>query len=344
MSTPSPSARAYRRLGYLALAHAIAVFVGFLVSEGGIVLRPDVEVGITWRMRLWIALITLWFFWPLVLALHRGRSALRFALFTLIGAVLLWPSLQFYNTFAPEALGLPFGMRMTPVSAWKYTSAYLAGRREAKKDVSAGILAIEDAGRLPGYERWDAPILRERFKIEIKTIAGSVVDETSIGHRDGYNDVSCLEIDRRFGWNRVDAARDEALQEQYDRGEQLVKELTKRLSSLASDAKITTKLIRPHINGHRLKGPTAEQQLAPFVHAVEQAVIAAVPEDTPAFELNISATLEPNSRPSFQISGSPNSPQPVSQAISNKLDAMPPPEWSDGSLSIAFDFLVRPPR
>jgi hypothetical protein len=343
MSTPSPSARAYRRLGYLALAHAIAVFVGFLVSEGGILL-PEVGVGITWRGRLWIALITLWFFWPLILALHRGRSALRFAVFTLLGALLLWPSLRFYDTSAPEELGLPLGMRMNPVSVWKYGTAYLAGRFDAKKDVSAGILAIEDAGLLPGHERWDGPILRERFKIEIKTIAGSVVDETCIGHRDGYNDVSVREIDRRFGWDRVQAARGEFLHEQYLRDEQSVKELTKRLSSLPSDAKVTTELIRPDIDGHPLKDPTAEQRLAPFVHAVEQSVMDAVPEDTPAFKLNISATILPNSRPSFQISGSPNPPQSVSQAISNKLDAMPPPGWSEGSLFVAFDFLIRPPR
>jgi hypothetical protein len=212
MNTPSPSARAYRRLGYLALAHAIALFgLGFLLQEGGI--------EITWRLRLWLALITLWFFWPLILALHRGRSALRFAVFILLSAILLWPSLQFYNTHAPEAFGLPF-MNMNPVSAWKYSSAYLAGRSEAKKDVSAGILAIEDAGLLPGNERWDGPILRERYQIEIKTIAGSVVDEISLGHRDGYNSVSVGEIDRRFGWDRVDAARGEAFREQGVREEQ----------------------------------------------------------------------------------------------------------------------------
>jgi hypothetical protein len=333
----SSSPRAYRRLGYVALAHAIALFgLGFLLDEGGI--------EITWRMRLWIALITLWFLWPLILALHRGRSALRFAIFALVSVILLWPSLRFYNIFAPEAFGLPSGMRMNPVSGWKYGSAYLAGRSEAKKDISAGILAIEDAGLLPGHQRWDGPILRERFKIEIKTIAGSVVDETSIGHRDGYNDVSSREIDRRFGWDRVDAAREEALQEQYVHREQSVKELTKRLSGLPSDAKVTTELIRPDIDGRPPKDPVAEQRLAPFVHTVEQSVMDAVPEDTPAFELHISATLTPNSRPSFQISGSPNSPQSVSQAISNKLDAMPPPEWSEGSLSVAFDFLIRPPR
>ena len=262
----------------------------------------------------------------------------------LLAAVVLFPSLRFYDTFAPDAFGLPLGMRMNPVSAWKYGTAYLAGRSEARKDISAGILAIEDAGLLPGYERWDGPILRERFKIEIKTIAGSVVDETSIGHRDGYNSVSVREIDRRFGWDRVQTARGEALQEQGVREEQSIKELTKRLSSLPSEAKVITELIRADIDGHRPKDPAAEQRLAPFVHAVEQMVTDAVPDDTPAFELNISATLVPNSRPSFQISGSPNSPQSVSQAISNKLNAMPPPEWSEGSLSVAFDFLIRPPR
>ena len=197
---------------------------------------------------------------------------------------------------------------------------------------------------LPGHERWDGRILRERFQIEIKTIPGSVADETSFGHRDGYNSISIREIDRRIGWDRVQAARSEALQQQYDGQEQSVKELTKRLSSIPPDAKVTTQLIRPYVDNFPLKDPAVEQQLALFVHAVEQSVMDAVPEDTPAFQLNISVKAEPNSRPSFQISGSPNSPPSVSQAIWNNLEAMPSPEWTKGSLSVAFDFLVRSPR
>jgi hypothetical protein len=338
MDTPSPSARAYRRLGYLALAHSVVLLglSAFLITSEG--------SEKAWFARVWVGLVTLWFLWPLVLALHRGRSALRFAVFALLSAVLLWPSLRFYNMFAPDVVGLPGGMHMNPVSAWKYSSAYLAGRSDAKKDLSAGILAIGDAGLLPGHERWDGPILRERFQIQIRTIAGSVVDETSLGHQAGYNSVSVREIDRRFGWDRVQAARGEAFREQSVREEQSVKELTKRLSSLSPNAKVTTELIRPYVDGHLLKDPAAEQRLAPFVHAVEQSVLDATPEDTPAFELHISVTLTSNSRPWFQIYGLANSPQSVSQAISNKLNATPPPEWSEGSLSVAFDFLIRPPR
>jgi len=336
MNTPSASARAYRRLGYLALAHAVAVFgLGFLLFSGGI---ED-----AWHVRLWIALVTLWWFWPVALALHRGRTVLRFAVFALLSAIVLWPSLGFYNTVAPEAFGLPGGMKMNPVSAWKYSSAYLAGRSDAQKDLSAGILAIEDAGLLPGHERWDGRVLRERYQIEIKTIAGSVVDETSLGHRDGYNSVSIREIDCRFGWDHVQAARGEELREQGVRAEQSLKELSKRLSSLRPNAKVTTELIRPYVDGHPLKDVAAQQRLAPFVHAVEQSVLDATPEDSPAFELHISVTLTPNSRPWFQIYGLADSPPSVSQAISNNLNATPPPEWSEGSLSVAFDFLIRPP-
>jgi hypothetical protein len=340
MIRPLSAARAYRRFGYLALAHALAI-LGLLALFFELQSRGLEGV---WFRHFWIGLVTLWFLWPVVLAFHRGWSALRLGVFALLSAVLLWPSLQTYYIYAPEALGLPWGMKMSPVSALKYSRAYLAGRSDAKKDVSAGILAIEDASLVPGHERWDGRILHERFQIEIKTIAGSIVDETSIGHQAGYNSVSIREIDRRFGWDRVQAARDDALQERYVRSEQLVKELTKRLSTIPPDAKVAVQLIRVCVNGWPPKDATTEQRLAPFVHAIEQIVMDAVPEDTPAFELHVSAALEPSSRPSFQISGSANSPQPVSQAISTKLDAMPLPDWSEGSLSAAFDFLIRPPR
>lgn len=210
----SPSVRAYRRLGYVALAHAV-VLVGLAVlslNNWG-----STDAGGDWLLRLWVALVTLWFLWPLVLALQRGRSVLRFALFVFVGSALLWPSLRFYDFLAPDVFGLPGGMKMNPVSVWKYSSAYLAGRSQARNDLSAGILAIEDAALIPGHERWDGQVLRERYQIEIRTIAGQVVDERSIGHQAGYNSVSIREIDRRFGWDRVQAARGEALQERYER-------------------------------------------------------------------------------------------------------------------------------
>lgn len=336
MDRISRSARTYLWLGCGALAHAIVA--------GGLWYFPfPTSDPNHWSESLWVGAITLWFFWPIILALHAGRSWRRFAVFAFLGSALLWPSLGRYNDFAPEALGLPPGMKMNPVSAWKYSNAYLAGRAQAKRDIAGGILAIEDAGLKPGHERWDGPVLRERFRIEIRTIEGSTLTEKEFGHREGYNSVSLREIDRRFGWDRVQAARGEALRELSERDEQAVRELTQRLSTIPPTSKVITRLIRPYLDYQPLKNPAAERRLASVVRAIEQVVVDAVPEDTSSFELHVTAKLEPGSRPSFEMSSPLDAPRSVWQAILNKLDTMPPPEWSEGSLWVQFDFLIRPP-
>lgn len=340
MSTPSPSARAYRRLGYLALAHAISLFgFGFLFLEGG---TED-----AWRLRLWVALVTLWFFWPVALALHRGRSALRFAVFMLLATVVALPSLWSYNRIAPRVFGLPWVVSMNPWSMWQYYSAYRAGEAQARKDIAAGILVIEESGLGAGGGPEVQRILLERYHIELRAVAGCVVDESIIGHEAGYNAVSEPEIDRRFGRDRVDAAREEGYQlqrEQYAREEQSIRDLTKRLSSIPPDAKVITELIRPYLDNLPEKDSAAEQELAQFVKAVEKSVVDAVPEETPSFKLHVIARLAPKIRPSFEMSGSLNSPRPAWQAISNNLDALPSPEWNNRPFSIAFDFLIQPPH
>lgn len=263
-----------------------------------------------------------------------------------LAAVVLFPSLRFYNMIAPSAFGLPWVVSMNPVSIWKYYSAYQTGRTEAKRDVAANVLAIEESG-LPGpglahYVR----ILRERHQIEVRRVAGCVVDEKIEGHQAGYNEVSEREIDRRVGLGRIEEAREEADRvgaEIYAREEQLRKDLTKRVSSIPPNAKVITELISPYLDNQPLEDAAAEQELAQFVKAVEKIVVDAVRDDTPSFKLRVLAKLAPEVRPSFEMSGSLNSPESVWEAISKNLDAMPAPEWTNGSLSVAFDFLVRPP-
>jgi len=78
-------------------------------------------------------------------------------------------------------------------------SAYRAGRSDAEKDVRENRLIIETFGLPP---RWDgdyAKLLEQRYRIEVRTVAGCMVDEKIVGHAKGYNEVSKAEIQRRFG-------------------------------------------------------------------------------------------------------------------------------------------------
>jgi hypothetical protein len=336
MSIPSPSARSYRRLGYLALAHA-----GALVALTAFVLQNS---DLAWLRHLWVGLFTLWFFWPVVLVLHPGRSALRLAVFALVSAVLLFPSLRWYDLFAAEALGFPDGVGANPLSAWLYFSAYRAGRAEAQKDVAAGILAIEEYGFGAGAGL-AAGILRERYQIEIRATAGCMVDEKIIGHAAGYNKVSEAEIDRRVGRDRVDAAREEGARlgaEQHERVERYSKDLAKRLSGFPSDSKITLETLHLWTDGEIEIGTEAEQDLVQSVRAVERFIAEIIPPDAPGFELHVSGRLTPTESPIFEApSASLSCPRPVYDKIYKDLPSLPLPQWNRVKLSMSLNYAVR---
>jgi hypothetical protein len=61
-----------------------------------------------WRLHhLWVGLASLWLLWPLVLALHPGRSALRLALPLGISVAFLIPCTRAYRAMAPVTFDLP---------------------------------------------------------------------------------------------------------------------------------------------------------------------------------------------------------------------------------------------
>jgi hypothetical protein len=340
MRTPSSAIRSYRRLGYLALAHALAVS---LLGVALVVFPEGTASENAWLLRLWVAVVTLWFLWPVVLALHRGRSPLRFAVFVFLAAVLLLPSLRFYNIFAPTAFGFPIGVDLNPLRAWKYFSAYRTGRAHAERDVAAGILAIEESGLGAGTGH-SVRLLRERYGIEIRAIAGCIVDENILGHEAGYNAVSEAEIDRRVGRDRVAAAREEGYRldaQDRAREEQYFKDLAERLSSFSPDSKITLESARPWSAGHSKIAPEAEEEVAQLVHALERFIVEAIPEDAPAFQLHVFAKLTPNERPKFETTASLSSPQPVYQKIYNGLPNLRLPAWNRGQLSLVLNFTIR---
>jgi hypothetical protein len=333
----------YRRLGYLALAHASVISV---LGMALVVIPGATDSDNDWLLRLWVGVATLWFLWPIVLALHRGRSPLRFAVFLSLAVVLLLPSLRFYNIFAPTTFGFPIGVDLNPLRAWKYFSAYRTGRADAERDVAAGILAIEESGLGSGTGH-SVRLLRERYGIEIRAVAGCIVNERILGHEAGYNAVSEAEIGRRVGSDRVAAARKEGYKldaEDRARQQQYFKDLAKRLSSFSADSKIALESVQPWADGHSEIDPEAEEELAQFVQAVERFIMEAIPEDAPAFRLRVSASLTPTERPKFETSASLSSPQPVYQKIYNGLPNLPLPKWNRDQMSLAMDFAIRPTR
>ena len=88
--------------------------------------------------------------------------------------------------------------------------AYLAGRAAAERDTKRGILAVESVGLKPEWSGEYVRLLKRRYNIEDRCVAGCVVDDKIIGHLRGYNEVSNAEITRRFGSDIFDRTDNEA--------------------------------------------------------------------------------------------------------------------------------------
>ena len=78
---------------------------------------------------------------------------------------------------------------------------YQAGSVEARHDLATGKLAVETYGFPVECSSEYAQLLRERHGIELRPVAGCVVDARIAGHARGYNEIMMPEIERRFGTN-----------------------------------------------------------------------------------------------------------------------------------------------
>ena len=194
--------RTYRWLGALALAHALLVSL-LIICFFDAFHQPSLA-------RCWFALATLWFLSPIVLILHRGRSWRGCFGFFVGSTLLLLPSFtEYFVGTGPWVLGLPPAVELEPISVSQYCRAWWAGRVQAKSDVAEGILAREVYGFGGGGPA--AEILRKRYNIQTRALAGCIVDAKIVGHAAGYNAVSNAEIERRVGRARIKAAEAEGL-------------------------------------------------------------------------------------------------------------------------------------
>ncbi len=87
---------------------------------------------------------------------------------------------------------------------------YLAGRAAAQRDIQHGVLATESAGLPAEWSDEYVSLLRRRYGIEDRAVAGCMVDDKITGHIIGYNEVSDAEIKRRFGSDVFDRTAKDA--------------------------------------------------------------------------------------------------------------------------------------
>ena len=206
MSALSATVRTHRIIGGLAVVHAL-IIAGVVIGMGLYGLFPA-----GW---LWIAFVTLWLAWPVALLVHRGRS-LRRVLIPLSVSVLLiwWFAWSDYTISAPAAAGLPLGVSIYPRDLHAYFTARQQGRTAAERDISNGVLAVEEYG-MPKPQQF-REMLQQRYHIDLRQIAGDTdVTAKVMGHAKGYNEIAAAEIARRFGAQTLQQTEDEAWKEYW---------------------------------------------------------------------------------------------------------------------------------
>jgi hypothetical protein len=83
----------------------------------------------------------------------------------------------------------------TPASG----AAIALGEKEAKNDLGQGKLAVESYGKPVIFRETYQKLLKQRYGIEVRTVAGCAVDDQIAGHAEGYNKAMNAEIQKRFG-------------------------------------------------------------------------------------------------------------------------------------------------
>jgi hypothetical protein len=331
--------RTYRWLGALALAHGLLVsllIIFFFDAFHRSSLAP-----------LWFALATLWFLWPVVLILHRGRSWKRCLIFLSLSAFFFLPSLPDYALHnGPWVVGLPFGVDLEPISISRYSLAWWAGRTEAEKDVAKGILAREVYGFGAGGGH-AAKILRERYHIETRPVADCIVDEKIVGHATGYNEISEKEIDRRVGLARVKAAEAEGFlldRQTTARREQYWRDLARRFSIFPGDSNVILRSVtvfgKPPYTDFNPLEPALEKQLGNVVREIEKFVKNAIPKQSAAFELRVRALLAPARPTDYEVGSSRDCPREIYDRIWRGLPEHVLPPWQGDELSVSLEFVI----
>ena len=112
---------------------------------------------------------------------------------------------------------LIFTFGLSSFAAWEF-SASIRGRLMAQFDVLRGRYEVLAVGKPAASRPEFARLLRERYGIELRVVAGCGVTDSLLAYVDGYNTVSASAANRRFGHNvfeevAIDARRNWKLQQ-----------------------------------------------------------------------------------------------------------------------------------
>jgi hypothetical protein len=324
----------YQKIVVFAVLHSLALF-GFGIA----IFVANNE----WVTRLWVALATLWFFWPVVLVLHSRGSLRRLVASIALSIALPVPFFRMYNEFAASVFGWPDGFSIMPRNAFEWTHGYLAGRSEAKRDLNNGHLALEEI--YLGFGSASRRMFRDRYSVELKLIS-DVVTSQMLGHQYGYNAISTREFARRYGPNALETAFEEGRKldrEDEERSQQRAKDLAKTLSSIPQGSKVSLESVfitDGHAPVDTNLSPTDMQSVVKIIHWLETLIRSAVPADAPAFDSQVWADLTSTARPELQITSSASAPRGIHMQIYNNLGSVPDVRCENERIRITMLFQI----
>jgi hypothetical protein len=99
--------------------------------------------------------------------------------------------------------------------AWD-ASAHIRGQFAARNDISRGHYRILAAGTPAPERAVYVRLMRERYGVEVRIVAGCVVSESLFAYTQGYNAVSREAVERRFGKDVFEATLAEAIKVSQD--------------------------------------------------------------------------------------------------------------------------------
>jgi hypothetical protein len=337
MSTFNPYARQYRILGTAALITAAGAF-GLLFVVG----------FADWGLRLCVGLTTIALLASVILLVHRGRSNGRLLAFGLPLLFLLLPSVLVWIQMAPYVFGFPDAVGGNAFDVFQYVKAYRAGKGEARRDLEAGVLAIEEYGFGAGCCH-RATLLRERHQIELRPIAQCLINARIVGHAAGYNSVSQPEIDRRVGQGAIRQAEEDGQRwddEHRKRRKEAHQLFARKLSRLSAHETVVTESLWIHNDDPLDEKNLSEGDFARFIHALESLVARATPLQQTYAELHIHGAITPSARPTVEMSsGTADFPRSVYDEIARGVVTLPDVRSTTESVHYYVNFAaVAPPQ
>jgi hypothetical protein len=93
--------------------------------------------------------------------------------------------------------------------AWD-ASAFLRGQIVARYDIARGHYRELTLGLPPPQRPTYANVIKERYGIELRAVAGCIVSPSLISYVDGYNSVSIAGANRKWGRDVFEDGRNEA--------------------------------------------------------------------------------------------------------------------------------------